>query len=107
MVYVGEQDKGFELIQHATKINPYLSEWYHVDIAWVHYLKTHYKAAIDEVGKLALPNADALLILAASHAQLAVHCLMEGKEADAVLEQKLAQPSIAPGENRSASLDNQ
>jgi hypothetical protein len=65
-----------------------------VDIAWVHYLKTHYKAAINEIGKLALPNADALLILAASHAQIAVHCLEEGKETDAALEKKLASLAL-------------
>ena len=94
MVYVGEQDKGLELIQHAMKMNPHLSEWYHVDVAWVHYLKTHYKAAINEVGKLALPNADALLILAASHAQIADHCLVEGKETDAALEKRLSKLAL-------------
>jgi adenylate cyclase len=94
MVYVGEPDKGLELIQQAIKMNPHLSEWYHVDVAWVHYVKRHYRAAITQVAKLALPNADALLILAASHAQVADHCLAEGMEADAILEKKLARKAL-------------
>jgi adenylate cyclase len=94
MVYVGEQDKGLDLIQHAMKINPHLSEWYHIDVAWVHYLKTHYQAAINEIAKLALPNADALLILAASHAQVADQLLAKGMEADATLQKKLAKLAL-------------
>ena len=71
LVYVGEHDKGLELILQAMRMNPHLSEWYRIDVAWVKYLKKDYDAAISEIYGLANPNTDAQLILAAASAQLA------------------------------------
>jgi len=51
-VYIGEHDKGLELTNQAIRMNPHMSEWYRVDIAWVNYLKKDYEAAIDEINRL-------------------------------------------------------
>ena len=70
-VYVGQHEKGLDLIRQAMRMNRHLSDWYRVNVAWVNYLAAEYEAAVGEIAQLAIANADALLILAASQAQIA------------------------------------
>lgn len=94
LVYVGEHDRGLELTNQAIRMNPHMSEWYRVDIAWVNYLKKEYEAAIDEVNRLAMPNADAQLILAASQAQIAGRRLAENQSELSILARAVAREAL-------------
>ena len=82
------------MILQAMRMNPHLSEWYRIDIAWVKYLKNEYDAAISEINGLANPNTDAQLILAASYAQLADRHLAGTRVEPALSASKFAKDAL-------------
>jgi ribosomal protein L4 len=75
-------------------MNPYQSDWYKVDIAWVNYLEKNYEAAVDEINRLPMPNVDAQLILAASQAQLAERRSGSGEAQLASLAKQIAKRAL-------------
>ncbi len=93
-VYVGDLDKGLELTRLALRMNPNMFDWYRVDIAWMRYLKREYAAAIDEINRLAMPNADAQFILAAAQAQVASRRAAENQAELSGLAQALAREAL-------------
>ena len=80
LVYVGEHGRGLDATQQAIRMNPHSSEWYRADVAWELYLMRDYEHALSELSRIANPNADAGLILAACHGQIA--CLHDVEHDD-------------------------
>lgn len=76
--YVGKHTEAIGQIKFAMRINPHFPEWYRWTLGWCYYFIGEYEEAIAELGKLINPSDDVLLVLAASHARLAV----SGRDAD-------------------------
>ena len=71
LVYCGDIRRGFEVNRQAMRMNPHSSDWYRADLAWMHYLGRDYDQALLELKRLSNPSADARLIEAACHGQIA------------------------------------
>jgi TolB-like protein/class 3 adenylate cyclase len=71
LVYCGDLRRGFEVTRQAMRMNPHSSDWYRADLAWMHYLGRDYDRALAEINHLSNPSADAWLIAAACHGQIA------------------------------------
>ena len=76
--YVGKHREAIGQIKFAMRVNPHFPEWYRWTLGWCYYFINEYEEAIAELEKLLNPSDDALLILAASHARLA----MSGRDAE-------------------------
>jgi adenylate cyclase len=72
LCYVGKHTEAIGQIKFAMRVNPHFPEWYRWTLGLCYYFIGEYEEAIAELGKLINPSEDVLLILAASHARLAV-----------------------------------
>lgn len=70
--YVGKHTEAIGQIKFAMRINPHFPEWYRWTLGWCYYFIGEYAESIAELEKAINPSDDVLLILAASHARLAI-----------------------------------
>ena len=70
LIYYGEPEKAIDLILGAMRSYSEHPWWYRWNLARAYYQAEHYRAAIDEIDKIASPPNDLRLIRAAAMAQL-------------------------------------
>jgi len=71
LVFAGDRDRGRALIERSMDLNPLHPAWYRGMLGVAEYLKTDYRAAIDEAVKANAPDLFWMqVLLAAAHGQL-------------------------------------
>ncbi len=92
--YTGEHLEAISRIKFAMHLNPHFPEWYRWNLGWCFYFMRDYDGAIAELGKLLNPSNEAVLIMAASHAQLAEQHKAEGRDVDAKASAQKAKAHV-------------
>ena len=70
LAYAGRMDEAIALMTDAMRLDPFHPDWFLWDAGIIHYTARRYPAAIDAIERGREPDADTLLFLAASYAQL-------------------------------------
>ncbi len=70
LAYAGRVDEAIALMTDAMRLDPFHPDWFLWDAGIIHYTARQYGAAIDAIERGREPDADTLLFLAASYAQL-------------------------------------
>lgn len=92
--YTGDHLEAVSRIKFAMHLNPHFPEWYRWNLGWCFYFMRDYDEAIAELGKILTPSNEALLIIAASHAQLAEQHKAAGQSAKAKASSKRANEHV-------------
>lgn len=71
--YTGDHLEAISRVKFAMHLNPHFPEWYRWVLGWCLYYIHDYDEAIAELAKILTPSNEVLLIIAASHAQVAAH----------------------------------
>lgn len=77
--FTGEHLEAISRVKFAMHLNPHFPEWYRWVLGWCCYFMRDYDQALSELGKILNPSNEVLLIIAASHAQLAEQHEREGQ----------------------------
>jgi adenylate cyclase len=70
LVFAGQVDEAIELETDAMRLDPFHPDWFLWNAGIIYYTARQYDAAIDAIERGREPDADTLLYLAASYAQL-------------------------------------
>jgi adenylate cyclase len=70
LAFAGRVDEAIQLVTDAMRLDPFHPDWFLWDAGIIYYTAHQYGAAIDAVEQGREPDADTLLFLAASYAQL-------------------------------------
>lgn len=81
--YTGDHLEAISRVKFAMHLNPHFPEWYRWVLGWCYYFMRDYDEAIAELGKILNPSNEVLLIISASHAQLATQHQVAGRDSDA------------------------
>ncbi len=88
--FAGEHMEAVSRVRFAMHVNPHFPEWYRWVLGWCYYFMGEYEEAIAEIDRISNPTEEAILIEAASQAQLAFKHRASGNEAKAACAQKSA-----------------
>lgn len=56
LVVYGECDEGMKIIEHSSRLNPFLPGWHHLAPFIIHYMNDDLEAALNEANKMLLPG---------------------------------------------------